>query len=299
MAVAARTVTCASPVDLRLTLRPLHSAGGLTMRFAADGVWRATRTPEGPATIHLRGGGDRVDVEAWGDGAGWASEHAPALVGADDHEDGFEARHPVVAELRRRLRGLRVGRSHAVVEALVPTVFEQKVQGIAARRSYARLVRLLAERAPGPVPLLLPPDPARVAALPYDVFHRLNVERKRAQTVRLVAQHARRLEETTAMSAADAVRRLRVLPGVGAWTAAEVALVALGDPDAVSVGDYHLPNHVAWALAGEARADDARMLELLEPYRGHRGRVIRLIVAGHPGPPRFGPRLPLHTFADQ
>jgi len=98
------------------------------------------------------------------------------------------------------------------------------------------------------------------------------------------------------MTAADAVRRLRVLPGVGAWTAAEVALVALGDPDAVSVGDYHLPNHVAWALAGEARADDARMLELLEPYRGHRGRVIRLVVAGHPGPPRFGPRLPLKSI---
>jgi len=297
VAVATRTISCASPVDLRLTLRPLHSAGGLTMRFAAEGVWRATRTPDGPATLHLSGGGTRVDVEAWGAGAAWAVEHAPALVGADDHEDGFEARHPVVAELRRRLRGLRVGRSHAVVEALVPTVLEQKVQGVVARRSYARLVRLLGEPAPGPVPLMLPPEPARLAALPYDVFHRFNVERKRAQTVRLVGRHARRLEETTAMRAGDARRRLRVLPGIGAWTAAEVALVALGDPDAVSVGDYHLPNHVVWALAGEARGDDARMLELLEPYRGHRGRVIRLVVAGHPGPPRFGPRLPLQSIA--
>jgi 3-methyladenine DNA glycosylase/8-oxoguanine DNA glycosylase len=158
-------------------------------------------------------------------------------------------------------------------------------------------VRALGERAPGPVPLLLPPEPARIAALPYYVFHRFNVERRRAETVRLVARHARRLEETTAMSPADATRRLRALPGIGVWTAAEVSLVALGDADAVSVGDYHLPNHVAWALAGEARADDARMLELLEPYRGHRGRVIRLIVAGHPGPPKFGPRLPLNSIA--
>ena len=69
VAVATRAIRCASTVDLRLTLVPLQSAGGLTMRFAADGVWRATRTPDGPATIHLRGGGDRVDVEAWG-GAG-------------------------------------------------------------------------------------------------------------------------------------------------------------------------------------------------------------------------------------
>ena len=124
----------------------------------------------------------------------------------------------------------------------------------------------------------------------------MNVERRRADTVRLVAKHARRLEETTEMPPAAATRRLRALPGVGRWTAAEVSLVALGDADAVSVGDYHLPHHVAWALAGEARGDDARMLELLEPYRGHRGRVIRLLVAGHPGPPRFGPRLPLKSI---
>jgi len=297
VAVATRTISCAAPVDLRLTLRPLPSGGGLTMRFAADGVWRTTRTPDGPATLHVSGGGHRVDVEAWGPGAQWAVEHAPGLVGADDTEDGFEARHAVVAELRRRLRGLRVGRSRAVVEALVPTVLEQKVQGVQARRSYTRLVRALGERAPGPVPLLLPPAPADIVSMPYYAFHRMNVERRRAETVRLVARHARRLEETTAMSPDAATRRLRALPGVGAWTAAEVSQVALGDADAVSVGDYHLPHHVAWALAGEARADDARMLELLEPYRGHRGRVIRLLVAGHPGPPRFGPRLPLKTIA--
>jgi len=268
------------------------------MVFAAAGVWRATRTPEGPATLHLNGGGDRVAVEAWGPGGAWAVEHAPELIGAHDDEDGFESHHPVVAQLRKRVKGLRISRSRAVVEALVPTVLEQKVQGVQARRSYARLVRKLGEPAPGPVRLLLPPAPERVAALPYHVFHQFNVERRRAQTVRLVANHARRLEETCAMAPDDAARRLRVLPGVGAWTAAEVAMIALGDADAVSVGDYHLPHHVAWALAGEARADDARMLELLEPWRGHRGRVIRLIVAGHPGPPRFGPRLPLNSIVD-
>src|SRR2546423_1367286 len=116
--------------------------------------------------------------------------------------------------------------------------------------------------------------------------------RRRAGPVRPVARHARRLEESAGMTLGDARRRLCALPGVGPWTAAEVALSALGDADAVSVGDYHLPHHVAWALAGEARGDDERMLELLEPYRGHRGRVLRLVVAGAPGPPRFGPRLP-------
>jgi len=105
------------------------------------------------------------------------------------------------------------------------------------------------------------------------------------------------LEETVTMPYTDAHRRLTALPGIGPWTAAEVALVALGDPDAVSLGDYHLPHQVAFALAGETRANDERMLELLEPYRGNRARVIRLIVNGAPSPPRFGPRMPLRSIA--
>jgi 3-methyladenine DNA glycosylase/8-oxoguanine DNA glycosylase len=89
---------------------------------------------------------------------------------------------------------------------------------------------------------------------------------------------------------AAAAARLRAYPGIGPWTAAEVTLRALGDPDAVSVGDFHLPNVVAFALAGEPRGDDARMLELLEPWRGHRARVVRLLEAGGIEAPKYGPR---------
>ena len=121
MALAApagtRVVSLENPVDLRLTLGPLRrGASDDTIRFAADGVWRATRTPEGPATVHLTGGGHRVEAEAWGPGAGWVLDAAADLVGARDGEEGFDARHPVVAQLRRRLRGLRISRSNAVVE---------------------------------------------------------------------------------------------------------------------------------------------------------------------------------------
>jgi len=144
---------------------------------------------------------------------------------------------------------------------------------------------------------VVPPAPAAWAAAPSWLFHRAGVERKRADTIRVACSYARRLEEITEMTPADAYARLTALPGVGAWTAAEVGLVALGDADAVSVGDFHLPDQVAWALAGEARADDARMLDLLEPYRGHRGRVIRLISTGAPRPPRYGPRMSLIAIA--
>ena len=80
------------------------------------------------------------------------------------------------------------------------------------------------------------------------------------------------------------------LPGVGEWTAAEIAQRALGDADALSVGDYHLANVVGSTLLGH-RIDDAEMLELLEPLRPHRHRAVRLLeVSGLARNPRFGAR---------
>jgi 3-methyladenine DNA glycosylase/8-oxoguanine DNA glycosylase len=303
-APAERTVRPVLPLDLRLTLFPLRR-GRLDpcVRFEPGGVWRATRTPAGPATTHIRvsAAAGTATMRAWGPGAGWALDAFPALVGAGDDEAGFDAGAGVVGELHHRLPGLRIGRTGAVMEALVASILEQKVIGLEARRSYARLVRALGEPAPGPGAgsLFVPPAPSVLATTPTWVFHRANVERKRADTIRRACSYARRLEETVAMAPAEARRRLTALPGIGAWTAAEVAMVALGDPDAVSVGDYHLPNQVAWALAGEPRADDARMLELLEPWRGHRGRVTRLLGAGAGAAPRYGPRLPLRTISGQ
>jgi 3-methyladenine DNA glycosylase/8-oxoguanine DNA glycosylase len=270
------------------------------MRMAPDGVWRATRTPHGPATTHITTSGGDVRMSAWGPGAQWALDTLPQLVGVEDGAESFVARDPVVADLKRRLPGLRISRSLRVVEALVPTIIEQKVIGLQAKRSYAALVRALGTPAPGPATgLIVPPAPAVLVKAPSWTFHRFGVERKRADTIRVACSYAARLDEIAAMDPDAARARLTALPGIGPWTAAEVALVALGDADAVSVGDYHLPHQVAYALAGEARATDERMLELLEPYRaeGQRGRVIRLIVAGGPSPPRYGPRMPLRDIS--
>jgi 3-methyladenine DNA glycosylase/8-oxoguanine DNA glycosylase len=73
--------------------------------------------------------------------------------------------------------------------------------------------------------------------------------------------------------------------------------VAYGDPDVVTVGDYHLPHLVSWALAGEPRGTDERMLELLEPFAGNRGRVVALLALAGLGAPRFGPHMPIRSFA--
>jgi 3-methyladenine DNA glycosylase/8-oxoguanine DNA glycosylase len=267
------------------------------MRIDGDGIWRATLTPDGPVTTHLTATHARITVQAWGPGASWALEAAPALVGAEDSGEGFRPMNPVLVDLHKRLRGLRFPRSQAVTEALVPTIIEQKVLGIEAKRSYARLVRRYGVPAPGPGDLLLPPSPALLSRTPAYAFHPFGIEQKRADTIKRACSYAHRLDETVGLDRDAAYERLTALPGLGPWSAAEVAAVALGDADAVSVGDYHLCHHVCFAFTGEARGDDDTMLELLEPYRGHRGRVARLITLGHPAPPRFGPRLPLQHIA--
>jgi 3-methyladenine DNA glycosylase/8-oxoguanine DNA glycosylase len=267
-----------------------HGGGDPTIRFAADGVWRATHTPDGPGTIHLPA--NTAPAEAWGPGADWLLARAPAMTGALDSLDGFDPSvHPVVARLARRMPTVRLPRTERVLDALVPAILEQKVTGREARQAWRGLVRLLDEPAPGPVPLLLTPSASRLVEVPSYVFHRLGVERRRAETIHRCARVAHRLEEATHLGTEVLDQRLRSIPGVGVWTSAEVRLVALGDADAVSVGDYHLPNAVAFALAGEPRGDDDRMLELLAPFVGHRGRVVRLIEGAGITAPRRGPRL--------
>jgi 3-methyladenine DNA glycosylase/8-oxoguanine DNA glycosylase len=286
-------------VDLRLTLGPLQRGRrDPSTQVTRDGAWRATRTPEGVATLHLRRDGTGFVARAWGPGARWALEWAPDLLGAADDVHDFTPTDTVVRGLHRRLRGLRLPRTGVVIEALVPSILEQKVAGIEARRSYAQIVRRYGEPAPGPVALRLPPDPDRLAALPYWAFHPVGVEQRRADTIRRACAQASRLERAAMLPAPAARRLLMSVPGVGPWTAAEVGVAALGDADAVSVGDYHLPHQVAWVLAGEPRGTDERMLELLAPYAGHRGRVLRLIEAGMAGPPRRAPRARLRRIAD-
>jgi 3-methyladenine DNA glycosylase/8-oxoguanine DNA glycosylase len=280
------------PLDLRLTLAPLaHGHGDPTIQLGARAAWRATRTADGPATIELRDEGRTLVVRAWGPGRERLIAELPALVGEHDEPAAFRPGHPVLVELARRFQGVRMPASGAVFEALLPAVLEQKVTGIEARRSFRALIRRHGAPAPGPFSLRLAPPPRTLAGMPYETYHPFGVERRRADTIRRAAAIAPRLEETRGMDPVAADRRLRQIPGIGAWTSAEVRRCALGDPDAVSVGDYHLPNLVCWALAGEARGDDDRMLELLEPYRGQRARVQRLLELSGLRPPAFGPRM--------
>lgn len=269
------------------------------MRLVGGEVWRATRTSEGPATAQFRQIGDEIEVSAWGSGAGWILERAEKLVGLDDLPERFRPRHAVIRDMHSRHPGLRFGATGAVTEALVCSILEQKVTGMEAWRSYRQLVKRYSEPAPGPHELLLPPDPAVLAGLGYYDLHPLGVEKKRADALLRVTAMASKLDALAAAGPEPAKAVMAKIPGVGPWTVAEVSRVALGDIDAVSVGDYHLPSLVSWNLAGEPRGDDSRMLELLEPYRGQRARALRLLELSGNWAPRRGPRyspIPIAQF---
>jgi 3-methyladenine DNA glycosylase/8-oxoguanine DNA glycosylase len=286
-------MTLDGPLDLIASLGPLvRGNGDRTIRLTSRRAWLATRTPAGAATLGLTVTGRGLTAEAWGPGAERVLERVPQLFGPGT-ERLVDAADPRVAGLARRRPGVRVLRTGAVLESLVPAILEQKVTGTEAHRAWQALVRRYGEPAPGPQELGLRamPAPATLAALPYWTYHEFGVERRRADLIRAIAGRATTFEAIVELPFDEGYRRLRAVPGIGPWTAAEIGVRALGDVDAVSVGDFHLPHLVAFALAGEPRATDSRMLELLEPYRGRRALVVRLLELSGVRAPRYGPRL--------
>jgi len=288
------------PHDLHRNLRVLQrGAYDPAYRVAGGAVWRATRTPCGPATLCLApdAGAGEVVAEAWGPGAEWALDRVPSLLGADDDPSAFVPRHRLVAEAHRRHPGLRLVRTGLVLESLIPSILEQKVTTEEAYRAWRRLLRRYGEPAPGPAgrlpePMRVMPEPRTWAQIPSWEWHRAGVDHKHSSTILRAVARARRLQEAAHMDLAAATARLTAIPGIGPWTAAETLQRTNGAADAVTVGDLHLPRTVVYALTGARDGDDARMLELLAPYAGQRHRATRLILTTGRTPPRRAPRFP-------
>jgi endonuclease III len=298
---AEATLVFEGPLDLPGTLTPLGvPLGDPTLRADARAVVRASRTPAGPATLLVEPSGPgRLRARAWGPGAAVALERAPALLGIDAPapRDPWPRAPARVRSIARRAAGVRLARSESVLALLVPIVLEQLVSGRESSRAFAGLVRRYSAPAPGPfADLWLPLGAAELRAIPAAAFPAFGATPRQAATLLELARRASRVEEAATMDTEAASRRLRAFPGVGIWTAHSALLRGLGHPDAVPLGDYHLPHLVAWALGGERTADDARMLALLEPYRGQRGRLVRWIAHAVPPPARRGPRAALRPI---
>lgn len=284
-------------VDMVAVLSPLRRGGGdPSFQFAPDGsAWLAGNTPAGPGTLRLRRSSSEVHAEAWGEGADFLLDGVPALLGADDDDSSFVAHHDVIAEVRRRMPGLRLGASGRVWDVLVPAILEQKVTGVEARRSWRELCRRFGTPAPGPMRLQVPPSPRALMSINDWDWHKAGVDNARRRAIIAAAQVAGRLERTTTMKGAEGRAFLRKVPGIGVWTAAEVAQRAWGDPDAVSFGDFHIPAIVGYALLGH-KIDDKGMFEVLAPYSPQRQRAVRYLEAGGFSRPRFGPRMSVKDY---
>ncbi len=264
-----------------------------------DVAWLTARTPGGTATLRLVVADGEVRAQAWGTGAAQVVAAAPGLVGAGDDPSGFaaDALPPALQEVWRRYRDRwRVPRSTLVLEALVAAVCEQKVTGVQARRAWRAIVGL-GEPAPGPAPTgmrVLPPADV-IARVPSWQWHTWGVEPAQSRTLVGAMGVSGRLPGLVELDPGEARRRLRSVPGIGPWTAAEVAQRALGDADAVSFGDFHLARHVVYAFTGDPHGTDEQMEQLLRPFAGHRYRVQRLVELSGIAPPKRGPRM---TIAD-
>lgn len=272
-------------LDLRRTLKPLHG------RFADDGWWLPARTPRGPGSLRIRRTSDDLIGEAWGEGATWLLERLGRIAGLEDEPATFETDHPVVSDLHRTHQGFRFGRTDLVFQALVAAICGQKVTGGEAASAMRGLRRAFSEPAPGPNRgLWLPPDPGRMAKSPYHAYHRLHLEKRRADLLRAVSRRADRVDGLRDQSPLEAESLLMTFPGIARWTTAKTLEVSHGDPDQVAVGDFHFKHVVVHHLTGRDRGTDEEMLDVLEPFQPHRGRVIRLLhTLGHE--PKFGPRM--------
>ncbi|VXB89505.1 DNA-3-methyladenine glycosylase [Aeromicrobium sp. 9AM] len=294
-----RELRLETPVNVSLTLSTLRRGqGDPTTRRAPDRLWRTSRMPTGPVTYALRQlEPTLVQAEAWGPGAAELLDGLPGLVGADDDPRGFRPGHPILADAVRRHPGLRVPRTGRVLEALIAAVIEQKVVGLDAFAAWRRLNTRFGEPAPGPAPagMHVFPTAEQWAAIPSWEWHRAGVDPQRARTAQACARlgaQVDRLATTHPDDPAAVYRGLRSIPGVGVWTAAEVGSRALGDADAVPFGDYHVAKDTGAALLGRP-VDDAGLAELLEPWRPHRFRVVRLVqLSPLARPERRGPRMP-------
>jgi 3-methyladenine DNA glycosylase/8-oxoguanine DNA glycosylase len=287
-------------LDLSAVLGGLRQGrGDPTFGRDPDGtIWRGIRTPQGVSTVALvMVPGTGVHATAWGPGAEWVLASVPAMLGNLDDVTGFVTHHRQVADAARRFSGWRVCRTGLVLESLIPSIIGQKVTGREASGSYRTLVRRYGERAPGEGErrgLWVGPSARSWALIPSWEWLRAGVDGARSAAVVRAAGAGGRVNQCVDLSLDQADRRLRAIPGVGVWTAAEVRQRALGDCDAVSFGDYHVAKDIGWALTG-CEVDDDGLAELLEPYAGHRYRVQGLLKLAGAGRPRRGPRKAVPT----
>ena len=253
-------------------------------------IERATLTPDGPGAVSIAvsAEGDH-HVEAWGSGGAWLANRAGRLSARHTISEPLNSLHEVLTRAIRDVGHIHLPASDTPYHELLPAVLGQRITAAQAMFQWATLCRRYGEPAPGPLNLRLPPSPSRLLRIPSWEFHRLGIEGQRARALQVVARHANFVARTVGLDGPAARTALTGLPGIGVWTAAVAIGVSHADPDALPVGDFHIKNTVAWALAGRLRGTDEEMIANLNPYAGHRWQVVRTLERAGIRAPRHAP----------
>jgi hypothetical protein len=258
-----------------------------TVSLAGTRLVMTSATPSGVGFVDASASG----VEFGGPGEAHVRQRRPDPLGLRDTFVDLDSAHPVVARLQREFGDLRIGASGDVYKAALTATLGQRITAAEAVNQWYRLCRAFSGTVDTPVgPLLAPPDPGRLAELAPFQLHRLGIEEARARTLIAIARVFRRPGPHLTDPVVALQRLLADVPRFGPWTRALVEAEALGNPDAVAVGDFHLKNVVAHALTGRPRGTDDEMLAALSPYAGNRGRVLSWLALGGIAAPKFGPR---------
>lgn len=298
-----RSVKFERPIHLREQLIPLRRGSG-DPTWSDDGhggIWRTTLTPDGPGLelLLLDRSNGSVEQTAWGPGAQWLLSRLPRLLGADDDPGSFSP-PKMLAPTASKYSGWRVGRTDRVLEAAAAAVLEQKVTGKEAWRSWRELVRKFGSRispSGSDRALWVVPDAETWTQIPSWEWHQAGVDSKRSKALIAVMRGGSRIED--APDLATAQKRLRPIAGIGVWTVAEISQRALGDPDAISFGDYHLAKQIVHAFTGRRNGTDEELAELLTPWNGDRYRIQRLYELSPLERPRRGPKMTIYDMRDR
>jgi hypothetical protein len=258
---------------VRLTRR--HDELEVAVVFAADPDGAALETTKPPRGISL----DALRKEHPAT-FGAANRAVGGLLNRLPLDDGYERFAPgdsVIAPLLRAFPGGRILPVPWLFDLACSVVLQQRVSFSEARRSWCAIARTLGTSDAFGTAF---PRPETMARVPSWQWRDFGVDVQRARTLSALAHEEASRPFLRPTLAFDDVRaRLRSIPGIGPWTTEMILGFGAGDPDAVLVGDLHLPNLAAWAFARRPRGTDEELLGFLAAYPGQRFRVARLLIA--------------------
>lgn len=283
------------PYDLDRTMNVFSMGrGNPCLRHNKAAAQLTFKTPDGPVALAATRGSDGLSVLSQGPGADWIEPHLPAIFGLLDDPSRFRPEGDM-KRLAQEVEGLRLPTWPVVFERLVQIVLQQLISYRDACRAWRLMVRRYGEEIPGSEGLFHAPTAQRLGGLAVHELMACEVLPKHARIVLQLAKQAAGLERLWAAGLqAGAIDRLSDFllkqPGIGPWTVGNLRGAGLGDADAIVLGDYGHAHHVTHFFTGEERGTDEQMVELLEPYRPHRFRVLVILIQAAKPPPRRGPK---------